>query len=418
MQLVGFFLLDPDSMSDEDVKTLQYSQKISVLIADDSLVFRRFLRDIFENSPGVEIVGEARDGIEALELVLRASPDVILMDLEMPVMDGMTALQHLMIHRPTPTIMFSSLTNEGTARCFDTLKNGAVDFICKDFLFQEKNIELYRQTLLQKVICAAGNRVRSIEPMFSLSDGQRTNQGNQVIFCEECGTRQIIESEEDLTKAQVRCRHCGDIIEIRGHHEKFRRNNFITILAGGHGCFRNLLSIVPRLDADMGGSLIAIIHEKEAAVDSFTEYLNAICSMKVIRARENMSVDGGNCYVIAGGESFGLKPFTANYSFQQEESHVGMGGLDLMLSSAAKVFKNRTAAVILSGDNHAGVEGVKTVLEMNGSALMLDPAECYCKEMGKQVRKHCPSIKILDEDELIARVEDLHYRAKMTVSAD
>lgn len=57
-------------------------------------------------------------------------------------------------------------------------------------------------------------------------------------------------------------------------------------------------------------------------------------------------------------------------------------------------------------------------METTVSALMLDPAECYCKEMGKQVRKHCPSIKILDEDELIARVEDLHYRAKMTVSAD
>ena len=405
-------------MNDEDVKIIQHSKKISVLIADDSLVFRRFLRDIFENSPGIEIVGEARDGIEALELVLEESPDVILMDLEMPVMDGMTALQHLMIHRPTPTIMFSSLTNEGTARCFDTLKNGAVDFICKDFLFQEKNIELYRQTVLRKVFCAADNRVRSIEPMFSLSDGQRTNQGNQVIFCEECGTRQIIESEADLTKTQIRCKQCGDIIEIRSHHEKFRRNNFITILAGGQGCFRNLLSIVPRLDADMGGSLIAVIYEKEAAVDSFTEYLNAICSMKVIRARENMSVDGGNCYVIAGGESFGLKPFTANYSFQQAEAHEGVGGLDLMLASAAKVFKNRTAAVILSGDTLTGVEGVKTVVAMSGSALMLDPAECYCKEMGKQVRKYCPSIKILDEDELVARVEDLHYRSKMTVSAD
>ena len=400
------------------MKIIPHSQKISVLIADDSLVFRRFLRDIFENTSGIEIVGEARDGIEALELVLKESPDVILMDLEMPVMDGMTALQHLMIHRPTPTIMFSSLTNEGTARCFDTLKNGAVDFICKDFLFQEKNIELYRQTVLRKVICAAENRVRSIEPMFSLSDGQRTNQGNQVIFCEECGTRQIIESEADLTKTQIRCKQCGDVIEIRSHHEKFRRNNFITILGGGHGCFRNLLSIIPRLDADMGGSLIAVIYEKEAAVDSFTEYLNAICSMKVIRARENMSVDGGNCYVIAGGESFGLKPFTANYSFQQAESPEGIGGLDLMLSSAAKVFRNRTAAVILSGDNLTGVEGVKTVVAMSGSALMLDPAECYCKEMGKQIRKYCPSIKILDEDELVSRVEDLHYRSKMTVSAD
>lgn len=396
----------------------QLMRQIAVLIVDDSLVFRRFLRDILENSADIAIVGEARDGIEALELVLKTSPDVILMDLEMPVMDGMTALQHLMIHRPTPTIIFSSLTSEGTARCFDTLKNGAVDFMCKDFLFQEKNIELYRQTVFQKVVYAAGNRVRSIEPMFSLSDGQRTGQGNQVIFCEECGTRQIVESEADLTTTRIRCRQCGDIIEIRSPQEKFRRNNFITVFAGGHGCFRNLLSIIPRFHADMGGSLIAVVHEKEAAVDAFTEYLNSVCSMKVIRARENMSLDGGNCYVVAGEENFGLKPFTANYSFQRSEAENGQGALDLMLASAAMVFKNRTAAVILSGERPAGAAGVQSVLEMNGTVLMLDPAECYCKEMGLQIRQACPSIAVLDEDDLVCRVQDLHYRSKVTMSAD
>ena len=405
-------------MSDEYPQMQQLMRQIAVLIVDDSLVFRRFLRDILENSADIAIVGEARDGIEALELVLKTSPDVILMDLEMPVMDGMTALQHLMIHRPTPTIIFSSLTSEGTARCFDTLKNGAVDFMCKDFLFQEKNIELYRQTVFQKVVYAAGNRVRSIEPMFSLSDGQRTGQGNQVIFCEECGTRQIVESEADLTTTRIRCRQCGDIIEIRSPQEKFRRNNFITVFAGGHGCFRNLLSIIPRFHADMGGSLIAVVHEKEAAVDAFTEYLNSVCSMKVIRARENMSLDGGNCYVVAGEENFGLKPFTANYSFQKSEPEDGQGALDLMLASTALVFKNRTAAVILSGERPTGTAGVQSVLEMNGTVLMLDPAECYCKEMGLQIRQACPSIAVLDEDDLVCRVQDLHYRSKVTMSAD
>jgi two-component system, chemotaxis family, protein-glutamate methylesterase/glutaminase len=101
--------------------------QISILIVDDSLDFRKFLKDIFENCQDIVIVGEAQNGIEALDMVLKTSPSVILLDLEMPLMDGMTALQHLMIHRPTPTIMFSSLTEKGTARSFDTLKNGAVE---------------------------------------------------------------------------------------------------------------------------------------------------------------------------------------------------------------------------------------------------------------------------------------------------
>jgi len=84
--------------------------KISVLIVDDSLVFRRFLCDTFEDDADIIVAGEAENGIEALDLVLKTNPDVIMLDLEMPLMDGMTTLQHLMIHRPTPTIMFSSIS--------------------------------------------------------------------------------------------------------------------------------------------------------------------------------------------------------------------------------------------------------------------------------------------------------------------
>ena len=398
---------------------MQLSRKISVLIADDSLVFRRFLRDIFENTIGIEIIGEARDGIEALELVLKHSPDVILLDLEMPVMDGMTALQHLMIHCPTPTIMFSSLTSEGTARCFDTLKNGAVDFICKDLLFQEKNIEIYGQIVIQKVINAAGNTVRAIEPVFTLQKGHqaRLSREKQIVFCEECGTRQGIDGDSDLILREIRCQNCGDVIEIRNHFEKFRRNNFISILAGGPGCYRNLLNIVPKLDADMGGALIVVIFDENAAVNSFAEYLNSICSMKVIRARENMSIDGGNCYIVSGTDSFGLKPYSANYSFQQLLRDDGKSSLDLLLSSTAAVFRNRTAGIILSGDAHAGTAGMQVLVEAQGTALMMDPAECYCKGLGAMIRSSCPSIISLSENDLIAQIQALHYGSKRTVTA-
>ncbi len=97
-------------------------------------------------------------------MILKTRPDVILLDMEMPLMDGMTALQHLMIHRPTPTIMFSSLTERGTARCFDTMKNGAVDFVCKDFIFQKSSLHTYKKLLIDKVKKAAHDK----------TEGQRT----------------------------------------------------------------------------------------------------------------------------------------------------------------------------------------------------------------------------------------------------
>lgn len=397
---------------------MQTGEQISVLVVDDSLVFRRFLRDIFENVEGIEIIGEAKNGIEALDLILKSDPNVILMDLEMPLMDGMTALQHLMIHRPTPTIMFSSLTNEGTARCFDTLKNGAVDFICKDFMFQEKNLEIYKHTVIQKVINAASNRVRSIEPVFSLQNepASHVSREMQVIFCEECGTRQMIEDEKELAVRAIRCSNCGDVIEIN-HIDKFRRNNFITVLAGGRGCFRNLLNIIPKFDADMGGALVVVVFDEPAHVNAFAEYLNSICSMKVMRARENMRVDGGNCYITSSKDFFCLKPFSANYTFERVLSlGEDTGPLDMLLTSVATIFKNRTAGVILSGDDVDGAQGMLAIVEAQGASLILDPIDCLYKDMGAMIREKCSLNVVVSEEDLVEKIQALHYNAKRTVS--
>ncbi len=399
-------------------RTQAADDRISVLVVDDSLVFRRFLRDIFENTDSIEIIGEAKNGIEALDLILKANPDVILMDLEMPVMDGMTALQHLMIHRPTPTIIFSSLSNEGTARCFDTLKNGAVDFIYKDFMFQEKNLEIYKETIVQKVINAAANRVQSIEPMFSLGldKKERPSFEKQVIFCEDCGSRQYLDTEKEPTLKEIRCSNCGDVIDI-GNSEKFRRNNFITVLAGGRGCFRNLLNIIPRFDADMGGALIAVIYDDPQHVNAFAEYLNSISRMKVVRVRENMIIDGGNCYIASNQDLFCLKPFSANYTFQRvQPPGDGFGALDLLLTSVASVFKNRTAGVILSGGNTDGVQGMLVLAESQGASLVLDPSDCLYKDMGLMIRKKCSLKKTFNEEELVRQIQALHYNAKKTIS--
>ena len=127
------------------------------------------MADIFDDCEELMVVGEAQNGIEALDMVLKTKPDVILLDMEMPLMDGMTALQHLMIHRPTPTIMFSSLSERGTARCFDALKNGAVDFICKNFIFQKNSLLTYKKLLTDKVKKAGLVKLKAKEPVFATS---------------------------------------------------------------------------------------------------------------------------------------------------------------------------------------------------------------------------------------------------------
>lgn len=209
--------------------------QISVLVVDDSNVFRRVLRDIFEKNSNIHVVGEAVNGIQALEMLLKLKPDVIIMDLEMPIMDGLTALQHLMIHKPIPTIIFSSLTKEGSVRCFDAMKYGAVDFVCKDFIFQGNDVSDYDQIIVQKVVRASKVNVRSVEASFNqdleaLVQEATNEPQTRVVFCEDCGAQ--VRFDPSNGRKTVECDNCGDIIDV-SFFESYRRNNFVTVIGAG-----------------------------------------------------------------------------------------------------------------------------------------------------------------------------------------
>lgn len=224
----------------QSAKKTKKSSKVSVLIVDDSLVFRKFLGDIFDECKEIVVVGEAQNGIEALDLILKTKPDVILLDMEMPLMDGMTALQHMMIHRPTPTIMFSSLTERGTARCFDTMKNGAVDFFCKNFIFQKSSVHTYKKLLIDKVKKAALVKLKAKEPVFTSPTPRNSvaDEEQRVVFCEECGNREVVTVLPSRPMENVTCSQCGDVIELSvSGQPEYSSNSCISVLGGGKAVF-------------------------------------------------------------------------------------------------------------------------------------------------------------------------------------
>lgn len=392
------------------------SSKISVLVVDDSLVFRRFLRDIFEECNDIFIAGEAQNGIEALDLILKTDPDVILLDVEMPVMDGMTALQHLMIHRPTPTIMFSSLTDEGTARCFDTMKNGAVDFVCKDFIFQEKQLSDLRQLVLEKVRKAARVKIQSREPVSTDFDstGSMGEAEQRIVFCEDCGHKEMASLKASRFSENIICSNCGDLIELVVKSQDCQ-NSFVTVIGGGEGSFSNLLEIIPKLESDMGGTVIGIVHGNVQHVNAFVEYLDAISSMKVLRAREDQTIDGGICYLATEKDYMSVKLSQGRPVLQRLQQNIpSTGPLDVLMASVSEIYKKKTAGVILSGEVADGGNGMNILLKNNGASFVLDPASCLCKSMGKNILNECNIHTTVSIGEIVKGIKKLHYGAKNT----
>ncbi|MBN3964478.1 response regulator, partial [Pseudomonas gregormendelii] len=124
---------------------------VKVLVVDDSGFFRRRVSEILSADPNIQVVGTATNGKEAIDQALALKPDVITMDYEMPMMDGITAVRHIMQRCPTPVLMFSSLTHEGARVTLDALDAGAVDFLPKNFEDISRNPDKVKQLLCEKI---------------------------------------------------------------------------------------------------------------------------------------------------------------------------------------------------------------------------------------------------------------------------
>lgn len=386
---------------------------VSVLIADDSIVFRRFLRDILGDSGKITIVGEAKNGIEALDLILKMRPQVILMDMEMPLMDGMTALQHLMIHCPTPTIMFSSLTGEGTFRAFDALKNGAVDFLSKDLLFDENRQDVFNKMFTQKILHAAQMKVHSIEPVFDQMPEEEIaiEPVKGVVFCEECGARNVIATVgEDVAL----CRICGDGLVLYGGVQRHRRNEFVTVFGGSAESYRSLLNIIPKFESDPGGSVIIVIKAESKHVDTFSEYLDSISPMKVLRAREGMCLEGGFCYVATTNDHLGLQQVSGQQTLCNiKDIAASVGSIDLAMISVAEEYKKHCAGVILAGNDIDGIKGMSSIIGMGGSCLVLNPVECLSSRLSRATIERFSDVEVVNDDaELAMKLAKLYRQAK------
>jgi two-component system, chemotaxis family, protein-glutamate methylesterase/glutaminase len=395
---------------------IQGKPPVKLLIADDSWVLRKVLRGTLSSRNDVEIVGEATNGIHALELVLKTEPDVILLDMEMPTMDGMTTLQHLMIHRPTPTIMLSALSRKGTARCFDALKYGSVDFVSKNSFFKGLDGGSHSKFVLKKIYDASKTKVQSIDPMQRVSEIEALiNKFEKIVFCEECGTRQRVKHSLSVNGI-VKCNNCGD--EILLHMDKrYRRMNYLTVIGAGASGYANLLKIIPELNPEMGGALCIMILDKSQYVQSFVKYLNAICDFDVVYGENGTPLEGGCCYLFSAEKHVRLSPYSGQYSLKMDKEGVveNMGAIDSLMISASSIMKTRTTGILLSGSSSDGSIGMANILKEKGNCFVLNPSYCLHKTMvnGSVERHHFQAN--LDEFGLAIEIQKCHFTNKVKV---
>jgi len=307
-----------------------------LLIVDDSRFMRQAIADFFAPDEAIEVIGEAKNGVEAIDAVANLEPDVVTLDVNMPVMDGLTALKHLMIRSPLPVVMLSTLMQEGAQATFDALRYGALDFILKPSQLKG-DLDQQRQEICRKVRLAAHVEVSAMRYI-------RAEQQTKPTTMEPC--RRVI------------------------------------TLGTAEGGYSVLLKIIPHLSINSTAYLI-VLYANPTHVDTFVKYLDQFSALQIRRAKDGEKLYGGVCYISAGTEYV-----TFRYENNELVLHVTdapfpwrRGSINRLFFSSAEILGPNGVSVLLSGSSDDGAEGLSEVVDAHGLALLQDPKTCLDKEM-------------------------------------
>ncbi len=330
--------------------------KIAVLIIDDSAFMRKSLSIMLESDPGIGVVGTAKNGLEGIELATKLKPDIITLDVEMPVMDGLTALKRIMVECPTSVIMISSITTEGAQATLKALELGAVDFIPKEMSYVSVNISKIKEDLITKVkeiartklLRARLDRLKAISPT-PLSRPRVTG------FL------------RDLPKAGYRAIALG-------------------ISTGGPF---TLQKILPLISEKINVPIFIVQHMPPKFTKSLADRLNSNCKLEVKEAEHGEPVKNGFVYVAPGGFHMKLRGSSINtptIDISQEPSGtLHRPSVDVMIDSVVNVYGKYTLGVIMSGMGKDGYEAVKKLKSIGGYAIAQDEESCVVYGMPKAI---------------------------------
>ena len=338
-----------------------------LLVVDDSKIMRRLITDLFESDDKIHVVGEAADGLEALASVSQLVPDVITLDINMPGMDGLTTLKHLMIRSPTPTVMLSTLTREGEKTTFDTLRYGAVDFITKPTRLDGGELEAQAQDIIVKVNHAAAVALDAVRYI-------RAVPRNHAI-------------------APFEVQSCDCVVAL-GAAE------------GGYGA---LLKIIPQFRPDSAVAYVAILYAAPRHVDAFARYLDDHSGVRVKRAIDGEPVEGGVCYLGAGVEYLTVAAHSGRLMLQVHRAPFASrrGSIDRLMFSVAEAMKGRAVGVVLSGSGEDGSEGLEEIHRMDGVAIVQNPQSCLHKGMAQAALARCQPDFVLSDVKIATVVNGL-----------
>ncbi|NLY58124.1 MAG: chemotaxis response regulator protein-glutamate methylesterase [Gammaproteobacteria bacterium] len=366
---------------------------IKVLVVDDSGFFRRRVAEILGADPQIKVVGTATNGQEAVEQTLALHPDVITMDYEMPVMDGITAVRQIMQRQPTPVLMFSSLTYEGARVSLDALDAGAADYLPKNFEDISRNPDKVRQMLCERVHALARSNRRSLG--FSHTPA---TVGSPV---SPPPSARAPAPQRTPSPAPVAAE------PARRSPAPRKRSYKLVAIGTSTGGPVALQRILTRLPANFPAPILLIQHMPGAFTTAFAERLDKLCQITVKEAQDGDTLRPGVALLAPGGKQMMIDGRGTVRILPGDERLNYKPSVDVTFGSAARVFRDKVLAIVLTGMGADGREGARMLKQAGSSVWAQDEASCVIYGMPMAVVKANLADGVYDLDEIARYLAEL-----------
>lgn len=342
---------------------------VKVLVVDDSGFFRRRVSEILSADPNIQVVGTATNGREAIDQALALKPDVITMDYEMPMMDGITAVRNIMQRCPTPVLMFSSLTHEGARVTLDALDAGAVDYLPKNFEDISRNPDKVKALLCEKVHTIA-----------------RSNRRYSAYNPPAPATVSSTASTVARSTAAPTARPASSAGSTGGAAPKRKAYKLVAIgtSTGGPVALQRVLTQLP---ANFPTPLVLIQHMPAAFTKAFAERLDKLCRISVKEAEDGDVLRPGLALLAPGGKQMMIDARGAVRILPGDERLNYKPCVDITFGSASKSFNDKVLAVVLTGMGADGREGARLLKQSGSQVWAQDEASCVIYGMPMAVVK-------------------------------
>jgi two-component system chemotaxis response regulator CheB len=341
------------------------------MIVDDSALVRQVIQQVLSREPGIEVIATASDPLFAIDKLRIQWPDVIVLDIEMPRVDGISFLRKIMTERPTPVVICSSLAESGAQATFDALAAGAVSIITKPKVGLKSFLEDASNDIAQAVREAARANLRALP----------RNSG-----------------AASASSQAPRPKHSADVVLAPGASAAMARTTDQVIAIGtSTGGTQALEAVLTRLPSTCVG-IVIVQHMPEKFTAMFAQRLNDLCAIEVKEAQNGDRVIPGRALIAPGGQHMMLKRSGAQYIVEVIDGPLvnrHKPSVDVLFRSVAKYAGANALGVIMTGMGDDGARGLKEMHEVGAGTIAQDEASCVVFGMPKEAIKLGAADRIL-----------------------